>query len=93
MPELVLARPPHHRYMKRKLLTARGASTSGLVAMFTAAPHLVAVIAADAALLALLVFAGIALPAVWSSKSARRKAAAAVLGQILAALRRQRGSR
>jgi hypothetical protein len=43
-------------------------------------------IAAGAGLLALLVFLGIALPAVWSSKPARRKAATAVLGQILTTL-------
>jgi hypothetical protein len=33
--------------------------------------------------LALFVCMGIALPAVWSAKPARRKAAAAVLGQVL----------
>lgn len=33
--------------------------------------------------LILLVYIGIALPAVWSAKPARRKAAAAVLSQIL----------
>jgi hypothetical protein len=33
--------------------------------------------------LVLLVYTGIALPAVWSAKPARRKAAAAVLRQIL----------
>jgi hypothetical protein len=38
-------------------------------------------------LLAVLVYAGIALPAVWSAKPCRRRAAAAVLGQILAAVR------
>lgn len=41
-------------------------------------------------LLQLLVFIGIALPAVWSAKPARRAAAAAVLGQILDAWVRQR---
>jgi hypothetical protein len=35
------------------------------------------------AALMLLVYIGIALPAVWSAKPARRKAAAIVLGQIL----------
>jgi hypothetical protein len=36
--------------------------------------------------LALLVYIGIALPAVWSSRPARRKAAEAVIRQILNAL-------
>jgi hypothetical protein len=36
------------------------------------------------AVLTLLVYAGIALPAIWSASPARRKAAAAVLGQVLA---------
>ena len=35
------------------------------------------------AVLVLLVYTGIALPAVWSAKPARRKAAAAVLRQVL----------
>lgn len=35
----------------------------------------------------LLVFAGVALPAVWSAQPARRRAAAAVLAQILTTLR------
>ena len=35
------------------------------------------------AALALLVYLGIALPAVWSAKAARRKAAADVLRQVL----------
>lgn len=40
-------------------------------------------LADEAAVAALLVYAGIALPAVWSDKPARRRAAAAVLRQIL----------
>jgi hypothetical protein len=74
--------------MKLRLLIARGASVSGLLAAFTVAPHLLVAIAIGAALLALLVFFGIALPAVWSSKPARRKAAAAVLSQIIGTLHR-----
>lgn len=35
-------------------------------------------------------FTGVILPAVWSSCPARRRAAAAVLGQILRAVRRSR---
>jgi hypothetical protein len=37
--------------------------------------------------LILLVYAGLALPAVWSAKSSRRRAAAEVLRQILATFR------
>lgn len=51
-------------------------------------PHLLVAIAAVLGALALLVLVGIALPAVWSTKPARRRAAAGVLGQILMTLRR-----
>lgn len=47
------------------------------------------VIFAGLAVLVLLVYAGIALPAVWSTKPARRRAAADVLRQILGAIRRR----
>ncbi|MEU6504881.1 MULTISPECIES: hypothetical protein [unclassified Streptomyces] len=40
-----------------------------------------------AALVFLAVYAGVVLPAVWSSKPARRTAALKVLGQLLGALR------
>jgi len=46
------------------------------------------VVAAGVGLLALLVYAGMALAAVWSRKPARRKAAAAVLREILVIVRR-----
>jgi hypothetical protein len=52
-------------------------------------PHLSQPILAGLAVLVLLIYVGIALPAVWSAKSARRKAAADVLRQILDVLRRQ----
>jgi hypothetical protein len=65
-----------------------GASVSSLLAVLVAAPHLLIAVAAGAAFLTVLVFFGIALPAVWSSKPSRRQAAATVFGQILAALRR-----
>ncbi|GFE25938.1 hypothetical protein RB199_30385 [Streptomyces libani] len=42
------------------------------------------------ALIFLAVFAGVVLPAVWSSRPSRRRAAAAVLAQLLSALRRRR---
>jgi hypothetical protein len=45
--------------------------------------HLVIAIAWGAAALALLIYTGIALPAVWSAKPARRTAAAAVLRQLI----------
>jgi hypothetical protein len=45
--------------------------------------------AAALALLALLIYAGIALPAVWSRNPERRKAAASVLRQILNTLSRR----
>ncbi|WP_328301885.1 hypothetical protein OG389_31250 [Streptomyces sp. NBC_00435] len=42
------------------------------------------------ALMFTALFTGVVLPAVWSSRAARRRAAAAVLSQILMALRRRR---
>jgi hypothetical protein len=45
--------------------------------------HMLLVITSGTAALVLLVYTGIALPAVWSTKPARRKAASAVLGQLL----------
>ena len=48
--------------------------------------HLLLMFSLDIVALFLLVYLGIALPAVWSAKPARRKAAAAVLGQVLNAL-------
>lgn len=50
--------------------------------------HGLPVVAVSLGVLALLVYAGVVLPAVWSAKPARRKAAAEVLRQILAILRR-----
>lgn len=47
------------------------------------------VIFAGLAVLVLLVYIGIALPAAWSTKPARRKAAAEVLRQILDTIRRR----
>ena len=61
------------------------ASALGIAA--TLAPTLPArvllILSGGVAALVLLVYIGIALPAVWSAKPARRKAAAAVLRQIL----------
>jgi hypothetical protein len=47
--------------------------------------HALLILSGGVAALVLLVYVGIALPAVWSAKSARRKAAAAVLELILEA--------
>jgi hypothetical protein len=60
------------------------ASAFGIAAFAAALPaHVLLILGGGIAALALLVYAGIALPAVWSAKPARRKAAAAVLAQIL----------
>jgi hypothetical protein len=45
--------------------------------------HVLLILSGAAAALILLVFTGIALPAVWSAKPARRKAAADLLRQVL----------
>ena len=50
--------------------------------------HVLLILAGSIGVLALLIYAGVALPAVWSAKPARRKAAAEVLRQILAIFRR-----
>ena len=50
--------------------------------------HALLILAGAAAGLTLLVYIGIALPAVWSAKPARRRAAAALLRQILDACTR-----
>lgn len=60
-------------------------------AVITTLPvHVLLFLVAGAAVIILLVYAGIALPAVWSAKPARRKAAAAVLRQILDVCKRAR---
>lgn len=51
--------------------------------------HVLLILGSGMALLVLLVYAGVALPAVWSADPARRKAAASVLRDILAILRRR----
>ena len=45
--------------------------------------HVVLILSSGMAALVLLVYIGIALPAVWSAKPVRRKAAADVLRQVL----------
>jgi hypothetical protein len=52
--------------------------------------HVLLILAGGAAGLSLLVYLGIVLPAVWSARPARRRAAAAVLHLILDACTRAR---
>jgi hypothetical protein len=60
------------------------ASARAIAAIAVTLPaHVLLVLGAGVAALVLLIYAGIALPAVWSAKPARRKAAAAVLRQVL----------
>jgi hypothetical protein len=51
-------------------------------------PQLSKLILVSMAVMVLLIYTGIALPAVWSKEPSRRKAAAEVLRQVLSALRR-----
>lgn len=91
LPALVAAHVPQHSSMKSSSLIGRGATTVGLLAaLTTAAQRPIVVIAVAVGLLMLLAFLGVVLPAVWSTKPARRKAATTVLDQILAALDRLR---
>jgi hypothetical protein len=55
----------------------------GIVAFAATVPARMLLVLSGGAALVLLVYIGIALPAVWSAKPTRRKAAAAVLAQIL----------
>ncbi|MEV8548106.1 hypothetical protein [Streptomyces sp. NPDC051572] len=55
-------------------------------------PWLTSCVPALALVLCLLVFAGVVLPAVWSAQPTRRQAAAAVLTQLLTALRGPRST-
>ncbi len=59
-------------------------SALAIAALATTLPiHVLLILSAGVAGLVLLVYIGIALPAVWSAKPTRRTAAAAVLRQIL----------
>lgn len=62
--------------------SARAIAAVAAVAV-TLPVHLLLVLSGGIAALVLLVYIGIALPAVWSAKPARRKAAADVLRQVL----------
>jgi hypothetical protein len=61
--------------------SARAVTATALAA--TLPFHMLLILSGGAAALFLLIYIGIALPAVWSDKPARRKAAAAILHQIL----------
>jgi hypothetical protein len=65
-------------------------TSSAAVVLAAALPaHELLVITGGLGGLALLVYAGVVLPAVWSAKPARRKAAVAVLHQIFSVFRRR----
>lgn len=66
---------------------AMNASTRAITTAFTIAlpAHVLLILAGGVTVLVLLIYIGIALPAIWSAKPARRKAAAAVLHQVLSA--------
>jgi hypothetical protein len=53
------------------------------VATVTLPAHVLLILGGGMATLVLLIYMGIALPAIWSVKPERRKAAAAVLRQVL----------
>jgi hypothetical protein len=64
------------------LMNAPTRTILGALAL-TLPTHALLTLGGGIAVLALLVYFGIAVPAVWSAKPTRRKAAAAVLDQIL----------
>jgi hypothetical protein len=68
------------RILKFMNTNARGLTAALAV---TLPVHLLLILSGGVAALVLLVYIGIVLPAVWSAKPARRKAAAAVLCQVL----------
>jgi hypothetical protein len=61
-------------------ISARGITAALAVALPV---HVLLILGGGVAVLVLLVYIGIALPAIWSAKPARRKAAAAVFRQVL----------
>lgn len=69
--------------MPSRIVVSMNASALGIAALATLPVHVLLMLSGAVAGLVLLVYIGIALPAVWSAKPARRKAAAAVLRQIL----------
>jgi hypothetical protein len=63
-------------------VSARAIAAVATVAV-TLPAHVLLILSGGAAALILLAYLGIALPAIWSAKPARRKAAANVLRQLL----------
>lgn len=89
----------HPQVSRSRIVRAMNASRARAtiaVAVAAALPvHLLIIVTVSTGILALLVYAGIALPAVWSARPTRRKAAAEVLRQILtlvAVSRRETGT-
>ena len=68
-----------------RILESMKTSTLGTAAALAAIlpVHMLLIVGGTMAALVLLVYTGIALPAVWSANPARRRAAAAALSQIL----------
>jgi hypothetical protein len=71
------------------IVISMNAFAIGIAALTASLPaHTLLILGSVGAGFVLLIYIGIALPAIWSAKSARRKAAAAVLAQILTACTR-----
>lgn len=66
------------------LMKASVRATAAIAAIAVTLPtNVLLIVSGAAATLTLLIYLGIALPAVWSARPARRKAAATVLCQLL----------
>ena len=63
-------------------MKASARAATGALAV-TLPVHVILILSGTVAALVMLIYVGIALPAIWSAKPARRKAAAAVLRQVL----------
>jgi hypothetical protein len=88
LPAATRKRSAHIRRHPRPAASARillfmKVSAFAIAAAVTLPAHVLLILSGGAAVVILLVYLGIALPAVWSAKPARRKAATAVLRQIL----------
>jgi hypothetical protein len=83
----VYFRRQYQRGGQARILILMKASPRVIAAFAMTLPtHVLLIVSVAVATLFLLIYLGIALPAVWSARPARRKAAATVLGQILKAL-------
>ncbi len=79
MPALTCGASPHSHLMKASARTLAAVATVAV----TQPVHPLLILSGEIAALALLVYIGIALPAVWSAKPTRRQAAAEVLRQVI----------